>query len=165
MKKKILVLAGMAAMLASGSNAYAATGHASATIERAIGITEDAAGTNGGLLNFGHIIPGTAGTVVVGPNGVGEATGPTLTTRITTSAAQFIVSGDAARTYALTLPGSTTISNGTTTMTVNAFTENATNTIGAGGTETFNVGGTLTVSATQAAGTYTGTFEVTAVYN
>ncbi len=35
----------------------------------------------------------------------------------------------------------------------------------AGGSDTFNVGATLHVGATQAAGTYSGTFSVTVNYN
>ncbi len=34
-----------------------------------------------------------------------------------------------------------------------------------GGSDTFNVGATLNVGATQAAGTYSGTFDVTVNYN
>ncbi len=35
----------------------------------------------------------------------------------------------------------------------------------AGGSDTFNVGATLHVGATQAVGTYSGTFAVTVIYN
>jgi X-X-X-Leu-X-X-Gly heptad repeat protein len=84
----------------------------------------------------------------------------------TNNSAQFTVTGQAATAFTVTLPadGATTIANGSNTMGVN-FTLNT----GAGaltsGTEQIYVGGTLSVSATQAAGSYTGTFPVTVAYN
>lgn len=103
MKKKILLLAGIAAMFASGSNAYAAEGSATATIGTAIGISQDAVtpfSPTGGDLAFGHIIPSTGGTVTITPAGVVTNTGAlTLTTQLTKGPAQFKVTGDAGKTY------------------------------------------------------------------
>ena len=52
-------------------------------------------------------------------------------------------------------------------MTVDTFTDDAgvNPKLPAGGSDTFNVGATLNVGATQAAGTYSGTFAVTVNYN
>ena len=52
-------------------------------------------------------------------------------------------------------------------MTVDTFNHDAgaTPSLPPGGSETFNVGATLNVGATQASGTYSGTFAVTVNYN
>jgi len=169
MKKRILALGCTAALLAFSSDAFAATGTATATIGTAISITQDAGGTNAGNLAFGHIIPGTGGTVTIAPDGtVGQTGAITLTTQLTKSAAQFAVSGDVGKTYNVTLPAdnTVTISNGTTTMRVDGFTKSLAGlgTLDASGAQTFKVGGTLTVGNAQDTGFYTGTFTVTAAY-
>ena len=86
-------------------------------------------------------------------------------------------SGDVAATYGVTLPASTTLSNGAgQSMTVNNFTisgdgdanpytrllENDGTGLGA---DTFGVGGRLNVGANQASGTYSGTYVVSVQYN
>ena len=52
-------------------------------------------------------------------------------------------------------------------MSVDTFNHDAgaTPSLSGGGSDTFNVGATLNVGATQAAGTYSGTFDVTVNYN
>ena len=82
------------------------------------------------------------------------------------SGASFDVTGDGNANYSITLPSSTTLSSGGNTMIVDTFNHDA----GAsptlvGGSDTFNVGATLHVGATQASGTYSGTFSVTVNYN
>ena len=82
------------------------------------------------------------------------------------AAAAFDVTGEGASTYSITLPSSATLSSGANTMTVDTFNHDAgaTPTL-SGGSDTFNVGATLNVGATQASGTYSGTFSVTVNYN
>ncbi len=169
MKKKILALGCMAALLAFSSDAFAALGTATATIGTAISITQDAGGTNSGNLAFGHIIPGTGGTVTIAPDGTPTFSGNvTLTTQLTKSAAQFAVTGDAGKTYSVTLPldNIVTITSGGNTMHVDSFTKSlaGAGTLDANGAQTFKVGGTLTVGSGQPTGVYTGTFTVTAAY-
>ena len=69
--------------------------------------------------------------------------------------------------YAVTLPNSVTISNGTETMTVSNFNRSgaAQLLLDAAGNGTFNVGARLNVGTNQPAGTYAGTFNVTVNYN
>jgi hypothetical protein len=173
MKKKILVLAGIAAMFASGSNAYAATGHATATIAGALTVSQDVTnGENGGVLTFGHIIPSadTPGTVTVGASGTNTSTVVTVTTQITQSPAQFAVTGDTDAAYTVTLPtnlAGRTLTGPGTAMAVTNFTTNLVGNSGTlvAGAGIFKVGAKLAVGAAQASGVYNGTFDVTVAYN
>jgi hypothetical protein len=139
-----------------------ATADASATIIMPIAITN----TDG--LSFGNLIASTS----VGTATVSATSTPTISydgisapaTEGDISAATFTVTGFSDSFYDITLPTSTTISNGSATMTLNAFTHNASEVLD-GGTETFQVGATLNVAAEQAAGDYSGTFEVSVNYN
>ncbi len=117
-------------------------------------------------IDFGTMIPtGTAGTVTVTPAGARSSVDVDLLGG-TPAAASFDATGASDATYSIILPSSATLSSGANTMTVDTFTDDA----GAsptltGGSDTFNVGATLNVGATQAAGTYSGTFAVTVNYN
>jgi len=114
-------------------------------------------------MNFGNVaVSGSlAGTVILSPAGsrtTGGAGGVTLPSTIgTVAAANFTVSGQASYTYAITLPVSCVITDGTHNMTVNSFTStpSSTGTLSTGGTQTLTVGATLNVSAGQAANAYT----------
>jgi hypothetical protein len=65
------------------------------------------------------------------------------------------------------LPSSATISSGSNTMNVNAFTSSpaTTGTLSSGGTQDLKVGATLNVSAAQAAGLYTNSTAVPVTVN
>ena len=167
MKKKILALGCMAALLAFSSDAFAVTGHATATIGTAISISEEApASATGGKLAFGHIIPGTGGTVTIAPDGtVGQTGTITLTTQLTKGPAQFKVTGDAGKSYNITLATSTTLNSCTNSMAVSGLNSDSSLTLDASGVSVFHVGGILTVASGQAVGLYEGTFTVTAAYN
>ena len=122
-------------------------------------------------LNFGEVVAGsTPGTVIMPPAGPPRTPtgGTTLGSGSGASSAQFTVSGDPNATYAITLPGPTTLSDGgSNTLTVNTFTStpSGTGALSGGGTEILKVGATLQVPATQPSGTYTGSFMVTVTYN
>ena len=141
-------------------NAVSATAQAAATIIAPMTITKNID------LNFGNIASGSAaGSVVLSTSNVRTATNVILpNVPGTVSAAEFTVAGLANANYKINLPASTTITNGTTTMTINNFTESASNVLTAAGTETFKVGATLNLAANQAAGSYTGSFAVTVDY-
>lgn len=171
MKKTIYKVAAIAAVLigfhAAGRAQASATANASATIVTPISIARTA------HMNFGNVAVNatTAGTVELSPGGARTAAGGVTlpATAGTVSAASFTVSGEGNYTYAITLPSTDlTITDGTNTMTVNAFTStpSATGTLSSG-TQTLNVGATLNVAAGQAAGVYTSTtpFTVTVNYN
>lgn len=133
-----------------------------------------------GDLNFGNVVAGAAlGTVVLLPAGTRSATGGTTFSAGfpgTLSAAKFDLTGEGVYTYAITLPGTVTLSDTVSTpntMTATGFTVAAGTTgsvsglIGtlAGGLGKLNVGATLNVGAAQVPGTYTGSFDVTVAYN
>ena len=115
-------------------------------------------------MNFGNVAVSAtvSGTAILAPGGTrstGGGGGVTLpATTGTVSAATFTVAGQASYTYAITLPASCTISDGSShTMTVNAFTSSpsATGTLSTGGIQTLTVGATLNVASGQASGAYT----------
>ncbi len=124
-------------------------------------------------MNFGNVAvqASNPGTVVMTPAGVRSATaGVTLpATSGTVSNASFAIAGQSGYTYAITLPSSTTITDGTNNMTVDAFTSNpsGTGTL-TGGSQTLNIGATLHVLGGQVPGVYANTgspFTVTVNYN
>ena len=125
-------------------------------------------------MNFGNIAvsASTSGTVILPTSGsrtTGGSGGVTLpSTTGTVAAAQFTVSGQATYTYAITLPTSATLSDGSShTMTVSSFVSSpaTTGTLSSGGSQTLSVGATLAVTAAQAAGTYTNSTAVPVTVN
>jgi Domain of unknown function (DUF4402) len=161
MKKIIKAIAIAAVVVVSANTSFAqatATASASANIITPISIVKTVD------MNFGNVAVSAtvSGTAVLAPAGTrttGGSGGVTLpATTGTVTAATFTVSGQASYTYAITLPGSCTITDGSShTMNVNAFTStpSATGTLSTGGTQTLTVGATLNVSAAQASGAYT----------
>jgi hypothetical protein len=155
-------------LIGFSANSFAQNATASATCTIVAGITI----TKNADMNFGNIVPGTAGTVIISPSGtraVGSGT-PVLSGG-TVSAAVFTVSGTGSSTYSISLPPhGYTITNGTYTMTLNSFTSTPS---GAGqlsgGNQTLSVGATLSVGiiSNNPAGVYTGAspFTVTVAYN
>ncbi|MEO5995382.1 MAG: DUF4402 domain-containing protein [Chitinophagaceae bacterium] len=124
-------------------------------------------------MNFGNVAVSATvpGTVVLATDGSRTRTGGaqiSVATPGTVTAAAFTVSGTVGYTYAITLPGSVTLTNTTLeTMTATVFTSNpaATSTLTAGDNPLL-VGATLNVAAAQAEGVYTSTpFDVTVNYN
>jgi Domain of unknown function (DUF4402) len=154
----------MGGLLLAGATGFAqsptASANATATILTAISLAKNTD------LVFGNISPtGTAGTVVLSPTGTRTPTNVTLASG-TSSAASFTATGTGSQTFTITPDSSATLSDGAShTLTVDTFTTSA----GAGtlssGTQTFTLGGTLHVGASQVAGSYTGTFNVTVAYN
>lgn len=121
-------------------------------------------------LVFGRFVGGSGGDVTVSPAGGRSASGGVvLVPSGPGTAAQFIVSGDANLSYAISLPGNgvVVLASGANSMAVNNFTSSPspTGTLGAGGSQTLSVGATLSVGSNQASGSYSGTFDVTVNYN
>ena len=118
-------------------------------------------------LDFGRLSSGAAGgTAVVSAAGARSVTGDVVEEGGTITAAEFDITGEDGLVYDITLPTSISITSGGDSMTVNTFTSDKAGNSSTltGGTDTFNVGGTLNVGASQATGTYTGTFDVTCAY-
>jgi hypothetical protein len=143
-------------------HAATATANGTATVIAPMAITKTLD------LRFGKFAPGaTAGTVLMTTAGVRSATGGVVLSALNAGgAASFNVTGDTTATYAITLPASVTLTDGTNNMTLDALTSNPSGT-GAltAGTQTLLVGGTLNVGISQVAGAYTAAFDVTVEYN
>ena len=171
---RIALLAGsFAAVSASmGGVALAAAGSASGSISAGVTIVTPIAVQQVTALNFGSIALNStaAGTMTLSTTNVRTPPGSidaVTSGGQTPAAAQFSVSAQSGYTYAVTLPSSATLSSGTNTVTVNAFTTGSSlsSLTATGSAQTYTVGATLNVPANAAAGTYTGTFTVTAAYN
>ncbi len=165
----IFVIASFAANNASAqTSATASSVPASATIASAMGITKDV------NLSFGSVTPaaGTTSTLILDESdGRTVAGGATLVAGGTVTSASFSVTGDNSATYAFTSPGTVTLNSGANSMTVttwtgfSATTSSATLALSAAGADTMTIGATLNMAAAQAAGDYTGTFNLTIDYN
>ena len=135
-----------------------ATGTATSTVVAPITI---AAGDD---LAFGSLAPtASAGTVVLSTAGARTNTNVDLLTGSTVTAATFTVGGGASAAYSITLPTTATLTSGGNNMTVNNFVHSAggSPTVDGSGSGPIQVGATLNVGANQAAGAYTGTYQVT----
>jgi hypothetical protein len=160
----------MIAFSASTFAQVSATATASATIVSPIAIA------NASNMNFGNIaVSASLGTVVL-PAAAGvpvrTVTGGCTLPAVagTVSAASFTVTGEAAFTYAITLPASASLTGPGPAMTANTFVSSPTVAAGGvltGGTQTLYVGATLNVAGSQTAGAYTtaAPFTVTVNYN
>ncbi|MEG3191194.1 DUF4402 domain-containing protein [Lysobacter sp. D1-1-M9] len=120
-------------------------------------------------LAFGSFTAGP-GSVTVGADGARVTSGNVVVLGTDPGqAAQFVVTGDANTSFAVTLPadGVVTLGNGSLNMPVNAFTSSpaSTGVLSGGGSLTLNVGATLEVAAGQSAGGYSGSFTVVVNYN
>lgn len=164
-----LALSAFVCIAGKASAQSAASASCSATIITPITIGKTAD------MNFGNAAVQTmmGGAVVLSPAGGRTATsGVTLPALSgTVSAAQFVVTGQANYTYAITLPSSAVISDigQVHNMVVNTFTStpSMTGTLSPMGTQILNVGAKLNVGAGQTAGTYAtaSDFTVTVNYN
>lgn len=120
-------------------------------------------------LSFGKFVAAN-GSVTLSPSGTRAAGGGIVLLQTGPGqAAQFVVTGDANATYAVTLPadGTVTIASGGNSMSVNGFTSNPASTglLPGGGTQLLSVGARLDVTAGLPAGAYSGTFSVVVDYN
>lgn len=153
------------AITASAFAQVTATANATAVIITPITITKTAD------LDFGILaVNATPGTVGLTTGSVASATGGVTLLGGTPTAAVFQVAGLAGESYSFSLPASITLQGpGVNTMVVNAFVNTASGTIPgvapATGTEDISVGATLIVDASQAAGAYTNTTDLTATVN
>lgn len=156
---KLLGVAGlMAAGVAVPAHAETARGDATVKILQAITVSKTAD------LNFGNVVPSAAAaTVAVGEDGT-RTCGTGLSCYGTTTSGAFNVTGTAGETVSVGIDNATIqLSNGTQSMAVALSTSTSSLTL-AGGTGSFRVGGTLSVGANQAAGTYTGQYNVSVNY-
>ena len=168
MKKVTIILTGVILMAISAMNVNAQntateTAQASATIHQHLSLTKDVD------LAFGGIITDTdGGTVTIAASSAGTPSYAGLPAQLTatTAAAKFTASGQDGATFDITLPTSATITNGSESMIIDNFISSAENNsdVLSGGSTEFFVGATLNIAAGQAAGQYTGEFDVTVTY-
>lgn len=167
LNKRLLVTS--AAMLASASlmstiaNAANVTANASATVLTALSITQNTA------MNFGDVAgDADAATTVVLTTAGATSSADGASAAGTPSAGIFDVVGAGTLSYSITLPadGVVTLTGPSTAMPVDGFNHDAGGAPAlAGGADQFNVGATLTINANQAAGAYSGTYNVVVNYN
>jgi hypothetical protein len=169
MKNSFKLFLAAAAFVGFASNASAQAGNtdnASATAYARIISPINIENVEGSNLEFGSMVA-SAGTVTVSPAGARTAAGTIVVNQGTTpDAADFHVTGEDTYTYAITLPTTSSITNGTDNITVSNFTSSigATGTL-TGGSSNFSVGGKITLTGSESTGLYSGTFQVTAAYN
>lgn len=177
-----LALAMGALVMAGGAMAADVTATSSAKVIKPISIAQDTG------LEFGSFSTSAAAqTVIVSTAGAASGTAlRSVTTGTPTAAGAFTVTGEVAYTFALTMPGTDTVTltGGTAapteTMGLSAFlvapvasydalpgtAPNYTSKLDATtGLHKFTVGATLTTVASQVAGAYTGDYTVTVAYN
>ena len=164
MKKLITVLAAGSAMAMGTTAANAATASATATAE----ILEQVQIVNTAGLNFGTIVPDATAsdTVSVAANLAGTRNCGSLTCAgaASVSSAAFDVTGANGLTVDITLGTLTSLSDGGTNSMPISLSGSAATLAMTGSAVPLYVGGTITVAANQAAGVYTGNFDVTAEY-
>ncbi len=138
------------------------TGHASAAIVQAISINENT------QMNFGFIVPPAGGgTVVLSPGNALSGAGFTFLGG--NLAGQFTAQGTTGQPAVITFSSGDSLaatSGPGTPIPLGSFTTDAgaSPVFGVGNSLTFNVGATLTVGASQAPGSYSGTYTVTVNY-
>jgi hypothetical protein len=178
MKKIILfitvILTGFTMNLNAQSTA-STTSSASAKLIRAMTLTETAA------LDFGsNLLTSPAGGTVVlsSDNNVRGYTGGVVAATLGVAVnGAYDVTGTALETYALTLPGTITVTHqtaggGARTMAIVPVArfkdfgiDATTSTLDEDGEDSFTLGGTLTIVTGQVAGVYAGTFPISVDYN
>ncbi|HOF76247.1 MAG TPA: DUF4402 domain-containing protein [Bacteroidales bacterium] len=146
-----------------GQSSATANANAGANILKPIAIT------NTQDLDFGDIISQTTGfTVIVTTAGTRSASNATAILTAVGKQATFSVTGQESQSFKVTLPadGVVSIESGENSMNITDFDHNLGENPALDGTgkATLNVGAVLNVGATQAAGVYTGTFDVTVAY-
>jgi hypothetical protein len=159
MKKVTVLGAVMAAALYAGQARAANSVSAGASVEIAapISITQTTA------LAFGNIGPSVdAGTVTISLAGAQSVTGGVTALGGTVAAGAFSVTGASGATYSVTVPGTVSLTGPGTAMTATLTNDGGGSLTG--GTDTFNIGGTLSIGASQAAGSYSGTYTVSVNY-
>lgn len=164
--KNILLAAALAAFVAAPSIANAAsdTSSADAVIIAPVSVTKASD------LQFGTLgTTGTAGAVLISEAGVrtNPDTNVSLLAGTTATQASFTVAGANNAAVTVTVPTTATLTgsvSGTMIATLSS-TESGVGTLDGSGAKTVDVAASLAVGATQAAGTYATTFDVTVIYN
>ena len=158
-RKIALLGAAVAALASTGANAATQTATAEARIITAVTLTQNTG------LNLGTIAPSAAAGTVTLPTGSNTRTCSASVTCVgTATRGQFTVAGAATGfTVGITVPTSTSLTGAGAPMGL-TLVPSITGFTSTGAPVVFFVGGTLSVGANQVAGTYTGTYNVSADY-
>lgn len=177
MKKSLRIAAtgiAMATAMGMSSAAHADNADATATAEILESLTLDLqAGTS---LDFGSMVISGAAVVSLAADGTLDCSDANATCVGTTGVPTFDVGGTASKAVTVNLPAASVDllhTNGTDAVTLDGFvTDAAANgagdpevTLDATGAASFSVGGDLNIDATDPAGVYTGTFNVSVEYS
>jgi Mat/Ecp fimbriae major subunit len=160
LNKKIALLgAAIAALASTGANAATQTATAEVDIIAAVQLAQ-----NDGL-DLGVVASSAvAGTVALPTTSNVRTCSAGVTCVGTALRGRFTVSGaTSGYVVAISVPTSTTLASGANSMTL-SLTPSITSFTSTGAAEVFYVGGSLAVGANQVAGTYTGTYAVSADY-
>ncbi len=144
LRPTLLRLAICAAAVLAPATASAATARAfiSVTVPQVLSV-----GMTSGM-SFGAVVPnGGPGEVKLSPTGELQGTNVDLIGGGTGTPASFALSGGPNQAYAISLPDSATIADGTTSIRITAFTHNAgaSPSLSGDGSRLFNVGATLQI--------------------
>ena len=158
---KLLLIAGAiiaSACVTTSVIAAQATGTATAGVVVPMGIT------NTSNLEFGDILGGTSGTVIIDASG---NPGGTLSSTGIQSAGTFSVTGANSRTFSITIAKVGDLESGAFDLIISGFTHNAgaTPTLSNTGLFALGVGATITADGGEGDGEYTGTYTVDVDYN
>lgn len=173
MKTKIRIASGLGAIAAmAGVGDVHAQTTATATSSGSASLVDPFSANKVADLTFGTIVKPNAGTATVSVDASGNRTlsGGAVAVGGGAQAAQFSLVGQGGSTYSVTVPGSFTMTYGTSTLAVSTV-----NNSGGGGslsgnsgtytTAGFGVGGSINLTPATPSGPYTGSFTVTASYN
>jgi hypothetical protein len=166
-----LKIAAFAALLVAGAAAPAFATQGSQSVNASAAVITPIT-TSATAMNLGSLVmdaSNTAGTLVLSPLGARSVTGGVnLVGGATGTAGSVSVTAQSGNTYSVTLPTSVSLTSGANSMTLDTFTSSIaqlSGVTGNGSAQTYPIGATLHAGASQAAGTYTGSFTVTAAYD
>jgi hypothetical protein len=154
--KSLIISLALLFSLINWANAATTSGDARVTIVSPLSVAQNQ------LLNFGIVAPDNSASSTVDQDGnvVGNASYVSGAQK-----AVFDVTGYASSAYSVNIDSSVTITSGANDMDATLEVVGGTSKSLSDGSDSFDVNGTLTVGAAQAAGTYTGTYNVTVSYN
>jgi hypothetical protein len=164
LKKTIAAVLALSAMSGAMVANAAENANASVTVLRPLTVNSDR------NLVFGTLVrPAVDKTVSVSAAGDRLLDGVTAAAGTATSA-RFTVTGEGGQAVTVTVPASVTMTNNAASLVVTTVSSgdgsaNLSNALGASGAREVLVGGSFPLTSTTAAGTYIGTFTVTATYN